>query len=174
MECVKRTVKPSKWLLRWILFIGTLGFFQQAFAAPSGPRQESAPKPEVVIYNEGVELLKAGQFAEAGQKFEKSLEIRERFAEAHNNLAYTLRKQGRNEEALKHYNRALEINGRLIEAYMYRGVLHVTMGNLEAAKEDLAVLERRRSDLALELAYVIENGREKTPEQFFGVTGLLR
>ena len=68
------------------------------------------------------------------------------------------------------YNRALEINPNLAEAYMYRGVLHIQMGNKELATKDLETLKTLNQDLADELQYVISNGREKEPEQFFGVT----
>jgi hypothetical protein len=69
-----------------------------------------------------------------------------------------------------HYNRALEIKPKLAEAYMYRGVLHVQMGNKDLANKDLETLKSLNVGLATELQYVISNGREKEPEQFFGVT----
>lgn len=146
-----------------------------ATAAPSGPKKSKEPKPEIVAYNEGVELLMNKDFSAAAARLSAALEVRERFPEAHNNLAYALRKQGsaNHAKALDHYNRAIELNSKMSEAYMYRGVLHVTMGNLDAAKSDLTELERLRSPLAPELAHVIDSGAEKEPEQFFGVTGKL-
>jgi tetratricopeptide (TPR) repeat protein len=104
--------------------------------------------------------------------FRRALDRNERFAEAHNNLAYSLRKQGpaRYAEALKHYNRAIELNPNLAEPYMYRGVLHTQMGNRSLALKDHETLVGMKSPLAAELEYVVENGREKTPEQFFGVS----
>ena len=127
---------------------------------------------ETKYYNKGVKLMLAKKFAKAEKQYRKAISKKERFAEAHNNLAYVLRKQGPEyyEEALMHYNRALEINPNLAEAYMYRGVLHIQMGNKELATKDLETLKTLNQDLADELQYVISNGREKEPEQFFGVT----
>jgi hypothetical protein len=43
---------------------------------------------------------------------------------------------------------------------MYRGVLHVQMGNASLANDDLAKLRALKSPLADELEFVIENGKE--------------
>lgn len=53
---------------------------------------------------------------------------------------------------------------------MYRGVLHTQMGNRSLALDDHSSLVGMNSPLAAELQYVVENGREKEPEQFFGVS----
>lgn len=65
-----------------------------------------------------------------------------RIAEARNNLAYTLRKQGPEnyDEALKHYNRAIALKPELDEPYMYRGVLYVQMSKKSLALEDHSTL----------------------------------
>ena len=112
------------------------------------------------------------KFAKAEKQFRKAIERNERFAEAHNNLAYTLRKQGVEHfnQALVHYNRAIELNPNLPEPYMYRGVLYVQMGNKSLALKDHENLLEMGSPLAAELEYVVVNGREKEPEQFFGVS----
>jgi len=127
---------------------------------------------DVKLYNEGVRLMLAKQFAKAEKQFRESLSINERFAEAHNNLAYTLRKQGVQhfEEALAHYNRAIELSPDLPEPYMYRGVLHLQMGNRSLALKDHKMLLPLKPILAKELENVIAEGREKEPEQFFGVS----
>ena len=108
-------------------------------------------------------------------QFRKAIALNERFAEAHNNLAYTLRKQGPEnyDEALKHYNRAIALKPSLDEPYMYRGVLYVQMGNKSLALEDHSTLVARKSPLADELQFVVDNGREKEPEQFFGVSRII-
>jgi regulator of sirC expression with transglutaminase-like and TPR domain len=69
-----------------------------------------------------------------------------------------------------HYNRAIELNPNLPEPYMYRGVLYVQMGNKSLALKDHEKLLAMGSPLADELEYVVANGREKEPEQFFGVS----
>ena len=42
--------------------------------------------PSITIYNQGVELMWAKQFAGAQAKFEQAVKKNPRFAEAHNNL----------------------------------------------------------------------------------------
>jgi tetratricopeptide (TPR) repeat protein len=131
-------------------------------------------KTDNEIYNEGVDLMMALEFTKAEKQFRKALKGKEDFAEAHNNLAYVLRKQGAEfyTEAMTHYNRAIALKPEAPEPYMYRGVLFVSMGDKESALEDHAkLLELGANALAAELEYVVSNGSEKTPEQFFGVFG---
>lgn len=134
-----------------------------ALAAGSGSKEEEPAKPEIEAYNRGVSMLKQGEWAEARKAFEKALEIKEDFPEAHNNLAYSLRKLGEEhwEEAMEHYDRALELDPELAEAYMYRGVLHVLLGDEEAAGKDQERLQDLNPKLADQLQWVIENGEEK-------------
>ena len=127
---------------------------------------------DVRLYNQGVALMLDKNFTAAEGKFRQALAENSRFSEAHNNLAYVLRKQGPAHfgEALQHYNRAIGLKRYMAQAYMYRGVLFVQMGQPEKARADLATLEGLDASLARELAYVIDNKREKEPEQFFGVS----
>ena len=149
-----------------VIFLAT-----SAFGAGSSSYTPSV-SAEVTYYNEGVELMLDKKFAKAEKQFRKAISEKERFAEAHNNLAYVLRKQGAENynESLQHYNRAIAINSNLAEAYMYRGVLHVQMGNKDKAQNDYAALKSMNPSLAAELQYVMRNGGEKTPERFFGVS----
>jgi Flp pilus assembly protein TadD len=142
-----------------------------ALAAGSASTTPAVSK-DIQHYNEGVELMLEKNFEEAENQFRKALERNENFAEAHNNLAYVLRKQGADhfDEALTHYNRAIELKPEIPEPYMYRGVLHMQMGNKDLALKDHDKLLQMGSPLAAELEYVITNGREKEPEQFFGVS----
>jgi tetratricopeptide (TPR) repeat protein len=142
-----------------------------ATAAGSPPIKSTVSNDEK-IYNAGVALMMDKKFNKAEKQFRKSITLNERFAEAHNNLAYTLRKQGSKhyDEALKHYNRAIALKPGLDEPYMYRGVLYVQTGKKSLALQDHSTVAARNSPLAEELQFVIENGREKEPEQFFGVS----
>lgn len=149
----------------------TLTWVPLAVGAGS-PSVKSTVSKDVKYYNAGVQLMMEKQFSRAEDQFRKALARNERFAEAHNNLAYTLRKQGPDhyDEALRHYNRAIELNPDLAEPYMYRGVLHTQMGNRKLALDDHDKLAAMNSPLAAELQYVVDNGREREPEQFFGVS----
>ncbi|MEM6279601.1 MAG: tetratricopeptide repeat protein [Verrucomicrobiota bacterium] len=153
-------------------------FFLSAFAAllfaPAGFAALSDLSKEDEAYNAGTKLLKKLEFVAAEKKLQEALKIKEAFPEAHNNLAFALRKQGEEKfpSALQHYHRAIELNPKLSEAYMYRGVLYIQMGKPDLAKADHATLSGLSTELAAELEWVIENGKEKEPEQFFGVTAL--
>ena len=154
-----------------IAILSSLIFTANVMAAGSSTQSPAVSK-DVKLYNKGVTLMLENKFAKAEKQFRKSLRVNDQFAEAHNNLAYTLRKQGAhyNEEALAHYNKAIELRPELPEPYMYRGVLHVQMGNQDLAIKDHKTLLDMQSALAVELEYVITEGREKKPEQFFGVS----
>jgi len=140
--------------------------------AAGSPSIKSTTSEDIKIYNNGVELMMDKKFSKAEKQFRKTLALNENFTEAHNNLAYTLRKQGPDyyDEAVKHYNRSIELNPGLDEPYMYRGVLYIQMGDINLTLADHKTLFDRNSQLASELQFVVENGREKEPEQFFGVS----
>jgi len=95
--------------------------------------------PSITVYNQGVELMLAKKFPEAQAKFEQAVKENPRFAEAHNNLGYTLRRQGaaNYQKSLEHYDTAIELKPKLAEAYMYRGVLYIEMGRKSDAEADL-------------------------------------
>ncbi|WP_103878593.1 tetratricopeptide repeat protein [Vibrio hangzhouensis] len=144
-----------------------------AYGAGSGYSSSNSQNKSLRLYNEGVDLMMDKQFRAAERKFRSVIANKKSWAEAHNNLAYTLRKQGADHytTALFHYNKAISLAPNLPEPYMYRGVLHVQMGNDDLARKDLNTLLALNSPLATELEFVIENQVEKTPEQFFGVSG---
>lgn len=143
------------------LAVAVLLVASPAWAAGSGSQAETPETPaETKLYNEGTKQLKKGNWEEAAEKLRQALEAKEDFPEAHNNLGYALRKMGEEhyEEALEHYDRALELDADLPEAHHYRGVLHVLMGNDEAARQDHALLEDLNPKLADQLQAVIEGG----------------
>ena len=149
-----------------LLFLGG-----EAFAAGSSSKPAEDTRPGVSEYNSGVKLMQKGKFEKAAKKFEAALKKNPDMAEAHNNLGYSLRKQGagNHERALSHYNRAIELKPDLAEAYMYRGVLHTLMGNEKMALEDHSKLTRLDRRLADALQAAIASGEE--PE---GLDGLAK
>ena len=120
---------------------------------PKGGARQQA----VVAYNDGVKLMVEQRYAAAQRKFEEALGADEGLAEAHNNLAFSLRMQGalNRERALRHYNRALELKPDLARAYMYRGVLFTQMGDLARARADHARLLVLDPQLAAKLERVM-------------------
>lgn len=144
----------------------------QAVESDPLPLPEAGARASAIgLYNDGVALLLARQFAQAQRKFEAALAIDERLAEAHNNLAYALRMQGRQNFAasLAHYNRAVELKPDLAQAYMYRGVLFMQQGDKLKAQQDLERLRRLDTRLAAELERAID-GAESAGERG-GVAG---
>jgi len=150
-----------------------------AFGAGSGsinpPANQGFPQvkqenPAIKAYNEGVDLMKAKQFARAQAKFEQAIKANPNLAEAHNNLAFVLRKQGSQnfQLSLEHYNKAIQLKPNLAEAYMYRGVLYSQMGRKADAQADLAKLQKMNPHLANELADFIKTGKED--DELYGAT----
>jgi Flp pilus assembly protein TadD len=62
-------------------------------------------------------LFQKGRANEAITHFQKALEIRPRYAEAHYYLGYALLQIGRVDEAIVHYQKAIELQPRLVVAY---------------------------------------------------------
>jgi tetratricopeptide (TPR) repeat protein len=114
----------------------TFGAGSAALKTDRGDRSAQA-------YNQGIQLMHAKKFAEAQVKFEQALAENANFAEAHNNLGYSLRKQGPQNysKALEHYNRAIQLKPNLAEAYEYRGVLFLKMGRIADSEKDVATLK---------------------------------
>lgn len=127
---------------------------------PKGGARQRA----VTAYNEGVKLMVDKRYAAAQQKFEEALAADDKLAEAHNNLAFSLRMQGalNRERALRHYNRALELKPDLARAYMYRAVLFTQMGDLARARADHARLRGLDPQLAARLERIMAgDGRDE-------------
>ena len=147
---------------------GTLLAALSCFGAGSGSAGSSGQpvvKTEssaVAAYNEGVRLMKAKQFGRAEAKFEQAVKQDPSFAEAHNNLAFCLRKQGSQnfQKSLEHYNKAIALNPKLAVAYEYRGVLYMEMGRKADADKDLATLKKLDTHLAGELESYMKTGKE--------------
>ena len=115
--------------------------------------KDGARQRAVAAYNAGVKLMVEKRYAAAQRKFEEALAADEGLAEAHNNLAFSLRMQGaaNRDRALKHYNRALELEPRLARAYMYRGVLFTQIGDLARVRAGHATLLGLDRELAARL-----------------------
>ena len=148
------------------LWMGVLLVAAVLLRSPAAPAVESDPLPAprgtpheraISVYNEGVSLMRDKHYVAAQEKFEQALALEETLAEAHNNLAFSLRQQGAHNftRSLQHYNRALELKPDLARAYMYRGVLFTQMGDLARARADHAQLLRLDPELAARLERII-------------------
>lgn len=134
---------------------------------PTGTPREVA----VRTYNEGVTMLLRRDYGGAQQHFEKALQLEDTLAEAHNNLAYSLRMQGSQhfDRSLRHYNRAIELKPNLAQAYMYRGVLFTQLGDFARAAADHATLLKLDARLAARLELAIS--KAATGEDPGGISG---
>jgi tetratricopeptide (TPR) repeat protein len=146
-----------------LYIIATSPAFGAGSAAGGGALKKEQGAQPVQVYNQGIQLMHAKKFAEAQVKFQQALSENPDFAEAHNNLAYSLRKQGPQNyaKALEHYNKAIQLKSNLAEAYEYRGVLFLKLGRKNDAEKDLATLKTLNPKLATELEHVIQTGNEE-------------
>jgi Flp pilus assembly protein TadD len=162
------------------LWMGVLLVAAVLLRSPAAPAVESDPLPAprgtpheraISVYNEGVSLMRDKHYVAAQEKFEQALALEETLAEAHNNLAFSLRQQGAHNftRSLQHYNRALELKPDLARAYMYRGVLFTQMGDLARARADHAQLLQLDSGLAARLERVIAGADER--DEYDGLAG---
>jgi tetratricopeptide (TPR) repeat protein len=132
-------------------------------SAAGNPLQQEVGGSAFRVYNEGVDLMRARKFAAAQVKFEQAIRLNPNFAEAHNNLGFTLREQGPENYAksLQHYNQAIKLKPGMAETYEYRGVLFAKMGRRADAEKDLATLKKLNPKLAGELEEFLRTGREE-------------
>lgn len=134
---------------------------------------------EVEAYNRGVDALDEKDYGRARKYFEAALELNEKFPEAHNNLAYTLRMQSlENAEAsLAHYARALELAPGFPQALYYRGILFVQLDRAGDAEKDRAALASQDGDeakkYASELAKVIRKGKSRSSQDALSIYGVI-
>lgn len=170
----------KKLLLLLALLLAPLALASSSAPAnpsPSGGSSSGSSKssrtdgPELSFYNDGTLLLFQKQWAGAAKQFAAAVAINPKLAEAHNNYAYVLRKQGPENYAksLEHYNKAIELKPKMAEAYMYRGALYSLMGKADLASADYDTLVKFKSKLAPHLKKIMETGQEEEPEQFYGV-----
>jgi Tfp pilus assembly protein PilF len=157
----RRRVAAAALVAIWLGMSGAGAEESDPLPVPTGGVRERA----IQTYNEGVKLMVEKRYAAAQQKFEEALAADERLAEAHNNLAFSLRMQGTGnfERAMKHYDRALDLKPDLAQAYMYRGVLFTQRGDLARARADHARLLSLDPGLASKLEAAIA-GRSASEE----------
>jgi tetratricopeptide (TPR) repeat protein len=153
-------------VLSFLLAAGSPAVFaagSRTITVPQVPQVTPQNTPDAAKpFKEGVALMNAKKFAAAQVKFEAALKANPNIAEAHNNLAYCLRKQSPENFAssLQHYDTALHLNPRLAQAYEYRGVLYVELGRKADAEKDLATLKKLDTKLATALETAIKAGKD--------------
>ncbi len=78
-------------------------------------------------------MASRGLVDEAIAHYEKALEIRPAYVEAHYNLGNALARRSHLDEAIAHYEKALQIKPGFAEAHYNLGIVLAARGQLEAA-----------------------------------------
>jgi Flp pilus assembly protein TadD len=141
----------------------TLTLSSAALAAGGDPLPEPTPKgtPHATsqsVYNQGLALADAGDFASAEGAYRRAIALDPKLAEAWNGLGHSLKKQKRFPEALAAYDQALELRPDFPLAMQYLGELYVEMGQLDKARDLLAKLRPVDQKNADKLAMAIHAG----------------
>jgi tetratricopeptide (TPR) repeat protein len=169
LDLISGALRRRLYLGVCFLCIGTAAAMGSGSGGGSGSSAESPPQQQEVgsstlkFYNQGVDLMRAKKFGAAQIKLEQAIHDNPDFAEAHNNLGFTLRQQGPQNyaKALEHYNKAIQLKPSMAETYEYRGVLFAKMGKKSDAEKDLATLKRLNPKLAGELTDFLKTGKEE-------------
>ena len=121
--------------------------------AANTPSVSTSPTKHEKFYNQGVEAQKKGDYQRAIKLYEKALKAKPDFADALNNLGYSLRHIAKQymDEAMQSYNKALQIQQNHQQALEYQGELYVWRGQLLKANENYKKLKRMNSPEAAEL-----------------------
>jgi tetratricopeptide (TPR) repeat protein len=106
-----------------------------------GAGSMSSAKPEDPQYTAGVKAIKAKEYAKAIPLFEGVVARDGNNADAHNWLAYAIRKNGDPKSALPHYQKALAIDPKHRGAHEYIGEAYLMLDDLPKAKEHLRALD---------------------------------
>jgi tetratricopeptide (TPR) repeat protein len=111
--------------------------------AVNSPLQKEVGSSAFKVYNQGVDLIRAKKFAAAQIKFEQAIRDNPNFAEAHNNVGFTLRQQGPQNysKALEHYSKAIQLKPRMAETYEYGGCSLQKWAERPTHKKTLLLLE---------------------------------
>lgn len=93
-------------------------------------------------YNEAVTLIAAEKYQDAIAPLQSAEKLAKNDADVQNLLGFVYRKIGKLDVAGVHYKRALEINPKHKGALEYQGELFLMHGNKQAAKANLARLDK--------------------------------
>ncbi len=99
-------------------------------------------KPEDPDYTAGVRAIQAGQYAAAVPLLERAVRREPANADAHNWLAYAVRRNGDPARSIPIYQKALSIDPKHRGAHEYIGEAYLALDNLPKAKEHLARLDK--------------------------------
>jgi len=111
------------------------------FAVQAADDEEEAPVAKSVL-TEVRALIEASDYAAAYQQLLEVSPAETEAADRQNLLGYTARKLERFDQSEKHYAEALRLDPEHLDALEYQGELLVQTGRIDAAKANLAQLNR--------------------------------
>jgi tetratricopeptide repeat protein len=107
-----------------------------------GGRMDAPVKPTDPDYTAGVKAIDAGQYAAAIPLLQKAIARDGTNPDAHNWLAYAVRRNGDPARAIPIYEKALALDPKHLGAHEYIGEAYLALDNLPKAKEHLARLDK--------------------------------
>lgn len=124
-----------------------------AASTPSVSTPSKTTAKHVKYYDQGVEAQKQGDFQRAVKLYQKALRVKPDFADALNNMGYSLRSIAKQymDEAMESYNKALRAQKNHEQALEYQGELYLWRGQLLKANENYKRLKGMNSREASEL-----------------------
>jgi tetratricopeptide (TPR) repeat protein len=106
------------------------------------------PNSWIANYTLGFALVEKGRLEDAVEHFEKALQLKTDFPEAHNNLGAVLARTGRPGDAIEHFRQALRSRPDYVEARINLGAALVQTGRFpEAIRQYEQVLLLRPDDV---------------------------
>jgi tetratricopeptide (TPR) repeat protein len=149
---MKRRGPLSPMLVTWTLVAGLA--LLALVIAPRGAEADGAggggggggsEAPSKIVdpdYAAGVKAIEAGQYAAAIPLLQKAIARDPTNADAHNWLAYAVRRNGDPAGSIPIYQKALTLDPKHRGAHEYIGEAYLTLDNLPKAKEHLARLDK--------------------------------
>lgn len=148
-------MSKNRWTVALSLAMGAILAFGVASAVPSSPSREKsseAPKDDKeALYEQGVDLAKSEEYAEARKIFERLAVEQPRDPEVLNMLAFTQRKTGDIDTAIDNYRKALAIRPKFPQAREY-----LAEAFLQAALREAETLHGYGGDGEEELGTLVE------------------
>ena len=146
-----------------------------AFAGPIGARADSTREyepakpaaPPAMTLAAAQQKVDASNFRDAIPILTAVVQKAPNNADALNLMGYSLRKTGQGDLALQYYNRALSLMPKHLGANEYLGELYVELGQIDKAKERLAVLQaacgncKQASELGEAIAKGVPGGKPR-------------
>lgn len=133
----------GEWVVKRIALIVLAAALSVAAAtAHADFSKESTPpaSPPAATLDAAKAKIDAGDFRNAIPILTVLVQKEPNNPDALNLMGYSLRKTGQTNMALQYYNRALVLNPKHLGANEYLGELYVELGQMDKAKERLAVL----------------------------------